>query len=206
MNTASCVKGFVATEIFVKLAPKFQFSKSPDARKRPLLVSAGEAAVADNIRDQNRRELSGLAHGAGAEARSPVAKGMVPFHEASHTVGPTTAARLVDDRQCRTTNVGQDERAVARHVSCIPFQLLPSTSLSPDGLTELLNKLLNHRRTFSRSQKERKAEMVWIAALIVIAPFALFLALALKLGRTDAGWREGAEGLRERWESRDATQ
>jgi hypothetical protein len=46
--------------------------------------------------------------------------------------------------------------------------------------------------------------MVWIAALIVIGSFALLPALALKFGRTDDGWREEAEGLRERWESRDA--
>jgi hypothetical protein len=37
-------------------------TQAPQARKRPLLVGAGEPAVADDIRDQNRRELPGLAH------------------------------------------------------------------------------------------------------------------------------------------------
>src|SRR6185437_14810832 len=39
-------------------------AQTPDARQRALLVGAGEAAEADNIRDQDRRELSGLGHGA----------------------------------------------------------------------------------------------------------------------------------------------
>ena len=48
-------------------------AEPPDARQRAVLVSTGEPAVADNIRDQNRRELPRLAHGANAEvARSPV--------------------------------------------------------------------------------------------------------------------------------------
>ena len=37
-------------------------AQPPDTRQRALLVGAGEAAVADNIRDQDRRELSGLGH------------------------------------------------------------------------------------------------------------------------------------------------
>jgi hypothetical protein len=37
-------------------------AKRPQARKRPVLVSAGEPAVPDDIRNQDRRELSGLAH------------------------------------------------------------------------------------------------------------------------------------------------
>jgi hypothetical protein len=41
--------------------------------------------------------------------------------------------------------------------------------------------------------------MIWIAALIVIAAFAVLPALAMKLGRTDEVWRDEAEGLRERW-------
>jgi hypothetical protein len=37
------------------------------------------------------------------------------FHEPRHIVAPAPAARLADDRQGRPTDVGQDERAVARH-------------------------------------------------------------------------------------------
>jgi hypothetical protein len=37
-------------------------AQPPDARQRAVLVSTGEPAVADNIRDQDRREFSGLAH------------------------------------------------------------------------------------------------------------------------------------------------
>ena len=51
-------------------------AERPKARQRPVLVRAGEPAIADDIRDQDRRELPGLAHGASAEASSPVAGGM----------------------------------------------------------------------------------------------------------------------------------
>src|SRR3984957_2622759 len=37
-------------------------AKRPQARKGPILVGAGEPAVPDDIRNQDRRELSGLAH------------------------------------------------------------------------------------------------------------------------------------------------
>jgi hypothetical protein len=37
-------------------------AQPPDARQRAVLVKAREPAVADNIRDQDRRELPGLAH------------------------------------------------------------------------------------------------------------------------------------------------
>jgi hypothetical protein len=33
-----------------------------EARERAILVGAGEPAITDDIRNQNRRELSGLAH------------------------------------------------------------------------------------------------------------------------------------------------
>jgi hypothetical protein len=46
--------------------------------------------------------------------------------------------------------------------------------------------------------------MFWMVALIVLAPLVLLPALALKIGRTHEGWREEVEGLRERWESRNA--
>ena len=44
-------------------------AQPPDARERALLVSARKAAVADNIRDQDGRELSGLAHRIASSAR-----------------------------------------------------------------------------------------------------------------------------------------
>ena len=37
-------------------------------RKRPLLVGAGEPAIADNIGDQDRRKFPGLAHSSGIPA------------------------------------------------------------------------------------------------------------------------------------------
>ncbi len=43
-------------------------SQPPKARQRAILVGAGEPAVADNIGDQNRRELPGLAHPSGTLA------------------------------------------------------------------------------------------------------------------------------------------
>ena len=38
-------------------------AQSPETRKRAIFVGAGKPAVSDDIRDQNRRELSRLAHG-----------------------------------------------------------------------------------------------------------------------------------------------
>jgi hypothetical protein len=40
----------------------------PQARERAILVGAREAAVADDIGDQNRRELAGLGHDSGIPA------------------------------------------------------------------------------------------------------------------------------------------
>src|SRR5579871_2788475 len=37
-------------------------SKAPQARARPLLVGAGEPAIADDVGHRDRRELLGLAH------------------------------------------------------------------------------------------------------------------------------------------------
>src|SRR5271166_4087282 len=37
-------------------------------RQRAILVRAGEPAVADHVRDQNRRDFSGLAHSSGSPA------------------------------------------------------------------------------------------------------------------------------------------
>ena len=51
-------------------------AKRPEPRQRAVLVGAGEPAVAGDVGHQNRRELPGLAHGASAEASSPVAGGM----------------------------------------------------------------------------------------------------------------------------------
>ena len=39
-------------------------AQAPKPRERTLLVRAGEPAIADDIRNQDRRELSGLRHGA----------------------------------------------------------------------------------------------------------------------------------------------
>ena len=36
-------------------------AEPPQARKRPILVGAGKPAITDDIRNQDRRELSGLA-------------------------------------------------------------------------------------------------------------------------------------------------
>ena len=38
--------------------------KAAKSRKRAILVRAGEPAVADHVRDQDRRDFPGLAHGA----------------------------------------------------------------------------------------------------------------------------------------------
>ncbi len=37
-------------------------AQGPQARKRPLLVSAGQPAIADDVGDQNRRDFPTLAH------------------------------------------------------------------------------------------------------------------------------------------------
>jgi hypothetical protein len=37
-------------------------AEPPQARKCPILVGAGEPAITDDIRNQDRRELSGFAH------------------------------------------------------------------------------------------------------------------------------------------------
>jgi hypothetical protein len=49
-----------------------------------ILSRARKPRIADDIGDQDRGEFPGLAHGASAEARSPVARGlgMVRFHAA----------------------------------------------------------------------------------------------------------------------------
>ena len=39
-------------------------AKAPKARKRAILVGAGEPAIAHDVGNQDRREFSGLAHGA----------------------------------------------------------------------------------------------------------------------------------------------
>ena len=45
-------------------------AQRPQARERALFVGAGEPAVADDVCDKNRRELSGLGHGAPLGRRS----------------------------------------------------------------------------------------------------------------------------------------
>ena len=44
-------------------------AKPPQARERAPLVGAGEPAIADDISDQDRRDLPGLAHCLALEAR-----------------------------------------------------------------------------------------------------------------------------------------
>jgi hypothetical protein len=61
-------------------------AKPPQARKGPILVCAGEPAITDDIRNQDRRELSGLAHGAMDEAgESSVAVALGTSTPSSHT-------------------------------------------------------------------------------------------------------------------------
>jgi hypothetical protein len=43
-------------------------AQTPETRERAILVGARQAAVSDDIRDQNRRELSDLAHPSGTPA------------------------------------------------------------------------------------------------------------------------------------------
>ena len=59
-------------------------AKGPKASEDSILVRARKPRIADDIGHQDRRELPSLAHGAIAEARSPVADGlgMVRFHAA----------------------------------------------------------------------------------------------------------------------------
>ena len=51
-------------------------SEAAKARQNPVLVGSGKPRIADDVGHQDRRELSSLAHGASAEARSPVTGGM----------------------------------------------------------------------------------------------------------------------------------
>ena len=50
-------------------------AKGPKAGEDSILVRTRKPRVADNVGHQDRHELSALAHGASAEARSPVAGG-----------------------------------------------------------------------------------------------------------------------------------
>ena len=56
-------------------------AKRPKAREDSILIRTRKPRVADHVGHQDRRELSGLAHGASAEAELPVAggKGMAAF-------------------------------------------------------------------------------------------------------------------------------
>ena len=51
-------------------------AKRPKPRQNPILVGAGKPRIADDVGHQDRGQFSGLAHGASAEARSPVAGGL----------------------------------------------------------------------------------------------------------------------------------
>jgi hypothetical protein len=50
--------------------------KGPKAGEDSILIRASKPRIADHVGHQDRRELSSLAHGASAEARSPVTSGM----------------------------------------------------------------------------------------------------------------------------------
>ena len=56
-------------------------AEPPQARKGPILVGAGEPAITDDIRNQDRRELSGLAHRAplGAATLAEMPAPVCPF-------------------------------------------------------------------------------------------------------------------------------
>jgi hypothetical protein len=58
--------------------------KGPKPCKDAIFVRASKPRIPDDIGYQDRREFPGLVHGAGAEVRSPVARGlsMVRFHAA----------------------------------------------------------------------------------------------------------------------------
>ena len=51
-------------------------AKRSEPSEDAIFVRPGEPAVTDDVRHEDRRELSGLAHCASAEAKSPVAGGM----------------------------------------------------------------------------------------------------------------------------------
>src|ERR1700729_3608739 len=51
-------------------------SERPQPRQNPVLVGSGKPRIADDVGHQDRRDLSSLAHGASAEARSLVTGGM----------------------------------------------------------------------------------------------------------------------------------
>ena len=51
-------------------------AKGPKASEDSIFIRTRKPRVADDVGHQDRRELSGLAHGASAEAKSPVAGGM----------------------------------------------------------------------------------------------------------------------------------
>ena len=50
-------------------------AKGPKASEDSIFIRTREPRIADDVGHQDRRELSCLAHGAGAEVRSPVADG-----------------------------------------------------------------------------------------------------------------------------------
>jgi hypothetical protein len=59
-------------------------SERPQPRQNPVLVGSGKPRKSDDVGYQDRREFPCLAHGASAEAKSPLADGMgmVRFHAA----------------------------------------------------------------------------------------------------------------------------
>ena len=87
-------------------------AEAPKTRKRSVFVGPGEPAIADDIRDQNRRELSGLAHcaaGATEAARMPVearaTAGIVAWTE-TLMVRPTTGQPRAFSNQPKERRLG----------------------------------------------------------------------------------------------------
>ena len=70
-------------------------TEAPQTREGPILVRPRKPRVADDVGDQDRGQFPGLAHGASAEARSPVAGGM------GMAAFPCCTDRRRGGRECR---------------------------------------------------------------------------------------------------------
>jgi hypothetical protein len=70
-------------------------AKGPKASEDSIFIRTRKPRIADDVGDQDRRELSSLAHGASAEVRSPVAGSM------GMAARPCCTDRRRGDRACR---------------------------------------------------------------------------------------------------------
>ena len=87
-------------------------AEAPKTHERALLIGAGEPAVADDVRNQNRRELPGFAHdapGATEAARMPVdtraTAGIVAWTE-TLMARPTTGQPRAFSNQLKGRSIG----------------------------------------------------------------------------------------------------